>query len=183
MKFKKTLVIGYKKGLGNSLFKKIKLHSISVEGTDLDEWIESSTNSEIYYDKFISKKNFDLILLNAHLGFEGTNLIKIICEKNKIRKFTLLIIGSIVTDQSRREFYPYYLEKLNLEVAVRQFQLQYKEINLTLFKPGWINTDFIKHIKGEKMKVSVAADFIIDSLMLSKKYNVQLIKSSFIKGV
>lgn len=177
--FNKTLIIGFKKGLGNELLKAFKTYSKSITGLDQDEWDISDKNAEIFFEKYIKSFSYDLIILNAHIGFNALSLLNKICKFYK-SGLTLIVIGSIVTDQTRKKYYEYYLEKSILEQAVRQLQFEYENIDISLFKPGWIDTDFIKKINGIKMSPDKVSKYILDLTLISKKYNFQLIGNSFI---
>ena len=153
-------ITGANRGLGRELFQELKdYHNLRAlnrtSGYDLDKDL----------DAFV-KDDFSVYINNAQSGFQQTELLYKLFEKNKDRVCHIVNIGSVSGDGDRKEVNRYAVEKSSLEKATTQLQLiSDAKCKVSLVKLGRMRTEMVDHIQAAKMDTGAVARLICESVI------------------
>lgn len=137
----KVIITGSTGGLGSALVKTFQDCEIlcldRINGFDLNKNIDDFVND-----------TFDVFINNAHSGFQQTNLLYKLFEKNKSRYCIIVNIGSVSSDGNKDYINEYAVHKASLEKACLQLQLIDSECKVSLVKLGRTNTPMVANRIG-----------------------------------
>ena len=160
-------ITGTTKGLGKALYEEAQRFVMfddvfglnRKEGYDLDKDL----------DVFV-KDDFDVYINNSQSGFQQTELLYKLFERNKDRPCHIVNIGSVSGDGDRKEVNKYAVEKSALEKATTQLQLvSGSQCQISLVKLGRMRTEMVEHINAPKMDVGAVARLIFTSVLAPNK--------------
>lgn len=174
----KVYVTGGSKGLGKALVESLQDEMGRV--TDLSRTTGYDLSKDL--EAFV-KDDFDVYINNAQYGFQQTELLYRLFEENKYRDCHIINIGSVSGDGDRKEVNKYAVEKAALEKATVQLQLVKSECHVSLVKLGRMETEMVSHIYAPKMNVRGVARNIRESVVLSRGFGGQYVKSITIDNV
>ena len=178
----KIVITGSTGGLGNSLVEIFREHNLvcldRVNGYDLDKNL----------DDFILD-DFDVYINNAYSGFQQTNLLYKLFEKNKDRYCIIINIGSVSSDGNKDYINQYAINKASLEKTCLQLQLIDSECKVSLIKLGRMNTKMVADRIGYpkmdpnyvansiKWLVEQPKNIVIKNLTIDQQHSNKIIES------
>ena len=171
----KYLIIGGRRGLSGSLNDVLADSGSYVSLVERSKWDPKQPKT---LSPFLEKKAFDCVVVCAHIGFEIGEVLSFLIEATP-QNTVIVVIGSMVSETQRTEYYPYQLEKQNYDATVRQLQLQHRERQISLLKPGLIDTDFVKDKSGIKMCPKEVALMLIECFRIMDMHKFNLISIAF----
>ena len=145
MTFSSALVIGGSKGIGKAFVEYFQSSGINVGCLNSKEYAEIKNEKSLQSHL----NDTDICVLNAHLGFQTVEIFLNIVKFWRGKKKNIVVIGSITSDMRKDKINVYNLEKKAIEESVLQVQLETSRPSVTLVKPGWVDTDLVKHIKSK----------------------------------
>jgi len=169
------LIFGARRGIGTAIFKTWESSGWNVSTIERGQWDPSNPET---LRELLTKYQFDLVIINAHVGYYLGPLLEYLMYVSK-QSCDIIILGSMASLTQRQHYYAYQLEKKHYDECVRQFQMQFKDRMITLFRPGLTDTELVREKDGVKMDPSIVATIIWDLYQMSKTHHISFISSSF----
>jgi NAD(P)-dependent dehydrogenase (short-subunit alcohol dehydrogenase family) len=110
--------------------------------------------------------NADIIFNNAHAGFSQIELLYLLFDAYKHTNKTIVNISSISPETSIHRPHKYAVEKLALDAASKQLDIN-SDCRIVLVKPGLFISNRSKNIPGTKMPARYIAQEIKVALLQS----------------
>ena len=172
--FKKVVIFGSTKGLGNAFLRYIENVSTNIVEINRKDWI---VNGSI---KGLKNKirNATLLVCNHHLDLNSANILFEFQEFYSKKNVVILIVGSVTSDVVKDQPNKYNIEKKTIENIVIQLQLHSSKPQFVLLKPGWIDSEMLKNNSraksANKMKPKQLVDYTMSVLLSSIQANLNL---------
>jgi stalled ribosome rescue protein Dom34 len=178
---KLACVIGYKRGIGKEIANVAKAQGYDLYLVGKNDWDvkEPKLLSEAIQEKSQAYSKCTVFIV-AHLGFEAINLLETLMNSN-VGNLSIVFLGSLVTTQTRNSLYKYHIEKSASAQAVKQLQLQYPKKDLLIINPGWVDTNLIEHIEGEKIDPKVLAEYIFHIKAFSENFSIRTLSVDVVR--
>ena len=167
----KILLSGHTRGIGLAIYDHFTNLNYKVAGYSRANSLDLLDTSN--RAKFISESiTADVIILNAHLGYENVNLFYMLCKLlyKQVQK-TIIVLGSHSTETTKSFVHPYQIEKLALEEAARQVQSLPGYPTIVIVRPGYVDTQSVSHVKGQQKMATSSVATLIEHIINSNAEN------------
>lgn len=117
------------------------------------------------YDTVNTLEECDVFINCKHNGFEQVDLLYKAASLNK----QIINIGSNSPDQDKKRPHAYAVEKAALDKA--NSQLYYQNINTTIIRPGYFDSERVAHINEPKISIEYLVNLV--NWILQQPYRIK----------
>jgi NADP-dependent 3-hydroxy acid dehydrogenase YdfG len=162
----KYIITGHSKGIGKSIFEFLQEKNLDITGISR----KNGWDINDYHRCAREIEKYDCFINNAYSfsnGYSQTELLRTVWEKWQGKEEKLIInIGSYGTEFIQARNHPYTIHKHALDQTIKQLRFTNPYPKIINIKPGYVNTERIRHIASKKIepvKIGFLINFILEN--------------------